>query len=305
MKREMDAAILAVAAVTGTAFATGREVIFFFAQTGGVSWIGVLLGAVLYGAACGLVCARARREGAGCAALLLSDFPPVREAYALTMALLAGRMLSVAGRAALLTLPLRNAWGMGVAAAALTAIVSIRMKERKRSLFAAAALLTCIVFQTALAAFSPEMPQKPLYRTLPRLEGSVTAALILAALYAGLAVMTSSDAVAACAAGVICPVRCGFLCGSLFLMAIGMGNAAILSGGERVLSLSMPTVVLASCWGKAGYYASLGIMGVCAECTLCASLRALDGYFREKKCPVAMAAVTAAAALAGVVLPLG
>ena len=105
-KRRARAALSVVAAVAGTGYASGRELVLFFAQLGRLSWAGILLASTVFGALVGLMsCASALRRWYGRVAAALRG---------LLLAAVAAVMLLEAGKLGALTLPARNGflWGM-------------------------------------------------------------------------------------------------------------------------------------------------------------------------------------------------
>lgn len=271
-------AFAVVAAASGISFSSGRQIVLFFSQTGWCSWIGVCCSAALFGLLCAGAC-RLKREtgergftGACTRAFGLRLGKTAGALYALLNLMMAASMLHTAGRAAMLLLPVRNARLTGVLSA-LAAALWINMHDMRRLPgmgFLTTAL--CVSFHICLALDPRPAPIIQSYVTRAELSGSVTAAVCLAALHGALGGAAAAGTVLRFADGGMQPVRFGAECGALMLLALAAANGAVLSGGERLLSLALPTVVLAARWGKAGYFLCLTVMGLCAVATLSAAM---------------------------------
>ena len=282
MKKECEnrAALAIVAAVAGTGYASGRELVLFFAQTGPVGWAGVAFAAAVFGALTALLCRWAGQLGAGdVPALCRRGIPgaPGRAAgwaYGLLMALTAAAMLCSAGEIGALTLPLAQGglWGMGLA---LLIALGMRLSRLKALPGLGLALLVAgTVYYTALA-LDPRPPRVWLRGGVTlALEGSLPAALLLGLTYA---------AMNACLAAGPClrfgapasPKGVGLRCTAMLLLLLGSANWAVVRGGRDLLGQAMPTVLLSARWGVAGFWLCAAFSFLCAVTTLSAALDAL------------------------------
>lgn len=278
IRGEWPAAVSAVAAAAGVSLASGRQAVVFFAQMQGASWIGVLTASALFGALCGLVARAAAQTGSGsfvdvCARTLSGRWGmAVGMLYGLIMALAAAAMLAESGRLAELALPLHNAYWMGVVLSlGLASALCIRGMRG----WGAASLALCGMFYAALALDLRPVRIYGNYETELRLSGSVLAAMLMGALHAALS--GSMAAGSAASGGARSPVRLALSSGAMMLAVLAAANAALLRGGEKLLSQALPTVVLAARWGKAGFYGCILVKWMCAVATLSAALGALTG----------------------------
>lgn len=290
MKRGENRAVMAVmAAVAGVGFSSGREMVLFFAQMERASWIGIVLSSAMFAMMCTAACSYARQTGKKRLADVFAQVlgprlgAAVRAIYSLLMALAAGVMLTVCGKMAMLALPFRNAFRMGMLLA-LSAALLLNMKNMaKMPLAGLAAVLLCGMFHTALAVDRRPVTIHLEYVTVPRLSGSMAAAVLMAVLHSSLAASVAGGVAVRFAGECENPVRFGTKCGISMLLMLTAANGAVLSGGKRLLSQAMPTVVLAARWGIAGYYISLFAMWLCALTTLAAALGSLGGIKRKQE----------------------
>ena len=108
------AALAAIGAAAGTAFASGRALAGFYAQLGGLSWLAVCLSAAVFGMLTGLCAKHAARFGAGSFAELCrrglsrGACRAVGLLHGLLMALTALTMLFWCARLGELSLPLHG-----------------------------------------------------------------------------------------------------------------------------------------------------------------------------------------------------
>lgn len=275
-RRENRMAFAAAAAASGVSFSSGQEIVLFFTQTGCCSWIGVCFSAVLFGALCAGMCKLGMETGArsftaacvhafggrwGMAAGVLMNLLNI---------VIMVFMLSTAGWFAMLSLPLHNAFLMGVPAV-MAAALWINIRWRKRlPMVGYLTLALCVSFHICLALDPRPAPIVQSYETHASLSGSVTAAMCLAVLHGTLSAAAAAGTVVRFADCRIDPVRFGAKCGAAMMLALATANAAILCGGEKLLSLAMPMAVLAARWGKPGYYTCLAVMATGVVATLSA-----------------------------------
>ena len=193
------------------------------------------------------------------------------------MALTAGVMLAAVGELAALALPLYNAFWMG---ALFSAIVALMLNLRGMRAMGAVGLpvvAICGLFYAALALDPREIAVHLQYETVPELEGSVSAALMLAVLHSALCASVGGGLTACMADTAGEPVRFGARCGIMMMALLSAANTAMLRGGEKLFSQALPTVLLAARWEKAGFYISISVMWLCSTMTLAAAIGALVG----------------------------
>ena len=285
---EWRPATAALGAASAAAFANGRALAVFFAQTGWASWPGVALAAIAFGLAMGATAKLARRAGASGFAALCRRLLGRRRArvvglfHALLLAVLAAVALLNAGEAGALTLPVRRGflWGMGLA---LALAAPLCLSQRRTLPWAGLVLLIAGVAFYGGLALDPRPPRLYLRaEAVLALAGSLPAAAALALCGASLYACASADAVCRCAGEGARPARVAVLCGAALALPLLAGNAALARGGPLLLSMALPTVPLAARWGLVGFWICAGFGFLCDAVTLSAALRGLLGWFRSK-----------------------
>lgn len=288
-KKENDAALITIASSAGVGFASLRGIVLFFAQTGKISWLGVVLASTIFGLLCGSVCGMARKtmensvfgvyrywfgERIG---RVLSGLHGVAGALTTVM------MLNVAGKMARLALMCNHAYWIGVFIAIFGALF-MNVRE-KRFLPTASRILLSASFLLMLAMrIDPRSAlDRVNYETVLELKNSVTASLVLAFEFALINATIAANSVVESAKYTRSATTFGLKCGIGMFFMLAVSNSAILSGGEKLCSQWLPTVVLASRWGKTGYALSLLITYAGAVMTLSATMRLLFGT-GEKVC---------------------
>ena len=287
--RNARAALAALGAVAGTGYASGRTLVSFFAQLGGVSWVGIAAASACFALLTGLCAALANRTGAAtfagaCRQALPRSISRLAGAlHGLLLAAVAGVMLANAAKLGALTLPLKQAalWGMGLALA-----LACMMNAGHRRALAAAGLVVwaaAVLFYSGLALDAT--PPRLNFRggVALRLEGNVPAALLLALCYGALNACVAADAIVRLGP---CqrPARLGLACGAGLAAVLCLGNRALLRGGRALLAQALPVVVLAARWGIAGFWLCAGFGFLCAACTLAAALGGLSGWMGKRSC---------------------
>lgn len=287
-REELAAALAAVAAAAGTGYASGRELVVFFAQAGRVGWLGVPFAAAVFGLLMFALCVGARRSGAeGFSALCKRLLGPrvARLAAGLhgaLLALVAAMMACGAGEIGALTLPVTNGflWGAGLALLFALALNAARL--RGLPWLGLGVLAVGAAFYGGLALDA--RPVRAYLRGEVRLalEGSVPAALLLALAYGAM-----NACLAACAVTPYGrrarPGRVGLLCGVMLGLLLACANAAIARGGRLLLAQAMPTVLLSARWGLAGFWLCAGFSYLCAVSTLAAALGGLLDHLRDAR----------------------
>ena len=280
---EWTAAYAATAAAAGLCFASGRTTAMFFSQTGRASWFGVAAAAVLYGALCAGICRMAQKTGAvsfsgacrRCVGDLFGRAAGCIHAGLSAAVLLA--MLNIAGNLAALALPLRNAYPMGAAAALCAAFGACACRMRGLAVLGALATVFAAVFFTGHALDTSAVRLYGKYETVAELDGSAAAAAVLAVIFAALCALVCADAAAGCARRAGNPLGFGMKCGGILAAALSASNAAVLRGGQKLLSQGLPAAVLSARWGKTGFYACILMMFLCASAAIAGILAGMTG----------------------------
>jgi len=278
------------ASASGVCFASGRTAAFFFMQTGRMSWFGVFAAALVFGALTGGICALVQRTGAHSVCGMCARAVGVRFGAAvcalhmLLTAAVALAMLNAAGKAAALSLPVHNAYGMGALGAAAAALFLCLRNMRGMDGFGRLTLAVCGVFFAAMALDPSEVRFLRRFETVSLLENSAAGAAVLGMLFGALCALVCADAAVRRAGAEVSPARFGFRCGLILLGQLLAANAALLRGGKKLLSLAEPMAALAARWGKNGFYACITVMFLCAAATLaaCAGALANAGMRRRK-----------------------
>ncbi len=279
---EARLALAVMAAVAGTGYASGREMVLFFAQLGRAAWVGIFVASALFGILAGVLCRWACRStsdsvagvirrqlgrGAGRAAELL---------HALLMSTIAAVMLSTAGEMGALALPVRHGclWG-----AALAMMIALSVNLGGLRALPWLGLLTAALGAIFYAGLAIDLRPVRVYlreETALALRGSPWAAILLALLYASMnACLAGGVIVRFSSEDRLSPTRFAAQSGALLCALLLCANAAIARGGDPLLSQAMPVVILAARWGTAGFWLSAGFRFLCAAATLTAALGAL------------------------------
>ena len=288
-RADWRAALAAMGAAAGTAFASGRELTLFFAQLGWASWAGAAVASLAFGAMAGVTvrCAQGGGErglAGACRRLGMRIGSVPGLARALLLALTAAVTLLGAGKLGALTLPLRHAflWGAGVAL--LVALLMNLGGLRALPWLGLVALVVGMAFHAGLA-----IDPRPV-RTMLRadaelaLAGSLPAAAVLGLLFAGLNAAVAGDALARFSGGCDSAARTGALCGALMAAALACANAALARGGRALLGQALLMALLSARWGLWGFWLCAGFGWLCCLCTLSAALGGLIDLFRDVKC---------------------
>ena len=301
---ETGTALAAVAAVGGTGYASGRELVLFFAQTGWAGWIGIAFASVVFGLLMALLCHWAGSCQAGdyidfCRRLMGRRAGSVAGwLYALLLAMTAAVILSGAGELGALTLPLAHGrfWG---ALLALGMALLLNLKQaRALPALGLALLLTGALFYGALA-FDAQPPRIPLRGSVQlSLEGSWPAAILLGLAYAAMKAPLAGGLALRFGGGAR-PARVGLLCGGMLGALLACANAAVARGGRLLLAQAMPTVLLSARWGAPGFWLCAGFGFLCAVSTLTAVLVGLIDLLRWGGRQAALLALALAALACG------
>ena len=274
-------ALAVMAAVSGTGYASGRELVVFFGQLGRAAWPGIAIASAAFGLGMGLLCARARRLGAGSFDALCRlqlgrrALGVVRSLRALLLAAVCALALFIAGRMGMLTLPARHGFAIGAAAAlALAALANL---SRLRALPWAGGLALGVAVALYLGLALDPRPVRLYLRgdTALALEGSLPAAALLALAYAALNVAVAAGPAVRFGREGVRPFAFGGLCAGMLAAVLACANGALLRGGRALLGQALPMVALTARWGLAGFWLECAFGFLCAACTLSAALGGL------------------------------
>ncbi len=283
--RERGRALACVGAVIGAGFASGREVMVFFARYGAASWALIVLAAGAMAALCALAMRAARRARAGSWCALYPGKAEGTLAKVCRLGLFGAtgaRMLPAAGELGALLVPLRAAYPLGLAATALLAWALCRGGLKPLaglSLILAVALLGCCCAVLSSAG-------QPSARAEPPPGGARAVIGVIA--YAGLNVAIGLGVVCECADGPprqLC--RTAALFGLMMTGLLFVSNALYLRHPE-LEAAPLPMVRLLGALGRAGYGIGAATLYLAVFTTLLAILRALRALTEPLPLPAAV-----------------
>ncbi len=273
----LSAALSAVAAMVGAGFASGRELVVFFAGQGAASWLGVGIACVGAGFLTGAITSLARRTGK-------RDLPGIfartmgrgsgiamRAVYSALLVLCAAAMLSTGATLGALTFPVHGAFLMGTA---ITFFCALALTRR------GALSVAGLVLVAGMAAW---------YLALGAGQGGGGVRVGGSAVISAASGMIYAAFNATVAAGVIClnateetrPVRVGLYAGLLLAVMLVPANWALLRTGVDIRQMALPSVVMAQTWGVSGYYLSIAALFLAVVTTLSAALSSLRAVLEE------------------------
>ncbi len=301
---EARSALAIVAAVAGTGYASGRELVLFFAQTGRAQWIGICFAPVVFGLLTALICRWSAGVGADsfagfCRRLMGRRVGAVAGwLHALLLALTALVMLCGSGETGALVLPVRFGWLWGAGIALLIAVIVNLSGLRPLPWMGLVVLAAGVMFYGALA-LDPRPPRVWMEGAVQlALADSWPASILLALSYGAMNAALASNVALRFGKGAR-PWKVGLLCGGALLALLAVASGAIARGGRLLLGQAMPTVILAARWGLAGFWACAAFSYICAVTTLAAVLGGLIDDMRGGWGRGALVTALAVAALAG------
>lgn len=268
-----------LAATAGTAVTPGREIALFFSQMGGTSWLAVAIASAGFGGMCALFCELARRTvGRTVTGVLVRSVGMgvgrlAAVIHGLLVVCIAVMMFVRCGHMAALVLPVQNAFWMGVIGALLAALWLNFLRLKKLAALSAVALTTMGIYLAALWLDGREIVYVRNYEVFPALEGSVWAAIAFGLLHAALNACAAAGTVVWIAKESISTRRLGICCGAGMAILLSLANGAILRGGKRLLNQAVPLALLATRWGKCGFYLSSAMEAIGSILTLAAMVR--------------------------------
>lgn len=279
-----------VAAAAGTGFASGREIVWFFSQTGRAAWAGIPFACLIFALLTGLTARAAVRHDALsfpdlCRRMLGRRTAQVACAlYALLLAVAFMVMLRRAGETAAIALPLEHAFLWGLTFALLAALLINGNGLRALPLLGLPVVALGMLFYAALALDAGPVRVYVRGDASLALEDSVPAALLLALSYSAMNACLAAGAAARFGRLSDSPAALGARCGALLCALLLCANAAIARGGRALLIQALPTVLLAARWGLTGFWICAGFGYLCAVATLTAALGGLIDLMRAMAC---------------------
>ena len=302
--RELKAAFAVMASVAGVGFASGREIVLFFAQLGWAAWPGMLTASALFALLMRLVMGAALRTGASDLTGAFTRITGVRRAgavsllYGVLMAFAAVIMLRTCGELGALTLPVQGGYLKGVLLALLLATAVCAGRRQILPVLGAAAVITALLFYGGLMLDARPVRVNMRCETVLNLSGSLWAAAIFGLLHACLNASVAAGTAAAFSGGRVDPGKASAMTGGMMLACLMCAHGAMLRGGETIYAQSLPTVLLAARWGVRGFWLSAGYMYFASVCTLAASMSTLVSRMGEgQRCGKVRNAVVWAAIL--------
>ena len=308
--REWRAALAATAAAAGTGYASGRELVLFFSQTGWAGWLGIPFASAVFGLLMALACRCAARADTDSLALALRRLTGPRWAaiaaalHGTLLAMTALVMLFAAGETGALTLPVSNGFLWGALLALLIALLMNLSRLRSLPWLGLAVALVGLAFYGGLALDPRPVRVHVNGEVALALEGRWAAALLLALIYAAMNACLAAHAAARFSRG-LRPGRVGAQCAALLCTLLTCACAAIGRGGRLLLGQALPSVILSARWGLTGFWLCAAFTFLCAVTTLAAALGGLSDHLRHSRHRRGAWALTLAAGLLCATLGLG
>lgn len=284
-----DLSALTLAAVGLSAdFCSGRAMAAFYAQLGQMSWLGVGVSSLLFGACIALLSHIALRTGARNMRQALrraSGGGGARLAQILYAALLAGGMamcLLTAAQVGRLALPFRHASAEAALVCALLA-AALAVRENAFMKWSAAFLLCMVAFALALLFFG-SLPKRAMlnWSIDLQLKNMPLVAILFALLHGAMSACLAAGAAVRITDGRVRPPALGLRSGMVYFLLLALANGVLQSREEALLALKLPFVALSSGWGKGGFYLSAGMIFLSSVTTAAGLLYAV---FPQHKCP--------------------
>jgi len=284
--REAGAAGFLCASVLGAGFASGREVVAFFAQTGIASWLGILLCACFYGSFVGLTARFARRTGS-------ESFPcifrrtlgvyaggTVGVLHVLALAIMSWIALTAVGQAGALLLPFSGGYFVAIC---LSLLLSAAVAPGNLHRMGIVLLILLTAWLCALMIFGTVPDAAEIYlHTKLRLDNSPLSASLLALLYACRSAAVSASAVARLSADAR-PCRLGACAGAMLALLLCLANACLRGRPLQLMALRQPFSAMAVGWGSAGYGLGALMLWFCGTTTVRCMLLSFSALLRDGK----------------------
>lgn len=279
-------AFLCISAL-GPGLVSGRDIAFFYAQTGRISWLGIVLCGSLFGLFAGLTARTSVKTGA-------ASFPQIFKRsmgvyaggavwtmHALALAAAGWLALSALGRYAAFVLPMKSAELAGMIAGLMLAAAASR-KECLRK-FGLVFGLASAVFLAALLLFGKIPQEARIYAHIKlKLEGSAKGMAALAILHACRCMAVTAGTAAGFAADAR-PSRLGIAAGTWMCLLLGMGNAVLRRHPQELMALREPFAAMGGEWGKAGYFCASAMLWAGAFSMLAGVIFSVRGLLRAER----------------------
>lgn len=272
-KSDIHAAFAICAAIIGAGFASGREIVSFFACFGAASFLGAAAASAGVGALVYAVMLLSARTQSSSFAHIYGALmgKPCEDAVSVLHSLLclitASAMLAAGAELGTLTFPVRHSQLLGFLLTLLAALAAVLSGFRTLSSMGALLIPLTFLYFFAMAAGCDYPIEFAADGILP----AIPMGLIYAAFNGALA----GGAVCAAGLGGASPARTACLTGGIMFLLLSCADLAMLRAGDIVRQMSMPSVVLAANWGVFGYYASISVMWLAILTTLIAMLHTL------------------------------
>ena len=276
--RCLENALAVVSACVGAGFATGREIVSFFARYGAAGMAGCALAAMLLGVLCAGTMRAARRAcadnlGALCrGALGKTGGRAAALLYAALLCAAGGAMLAATGETSALMLPVRHADAIGVLSA-MTGCFLTRKRGLRPLAWLGALLVPCCTLLFALILRAPAA-QGQAWRAA---ENNPGRAALSAACYAAFNTAFSAGVLCEAGARETAPRSraSAWLAAAAFGAMLLLGGMAFYKHGPVAQGEPLPAVRLARAFGPAGYWLCAASLLAAVLTSYAASVRAL------------------------------
>ena len=289
----LSCALALLSGAVGAGFASGREIVRFFAAHGPMAAAAILGAVAVMGALFVHLPAQMERAGvSSLPALCRSRFGPrlgtlCAALFALLCAVTGGAMLAACAELAALTLPLPHSYGLGLCVSLLLGAVlahaglyGLALPGAALAVLLPVLLLRLLAVPVGEACFSPAMAPDLPVRALTDgvLYGALNAALLAGALPLLLPLSRRDRR------------RTAALFCAGFSLLLALGTAVCRRHLSAVMNQPMPFVVLSRALGPGGYALVAACLYAAALSTLCALLAALVRLLPLSPLPGALAA---------------
>lgn len=302
-KEDVKASLAICAAIVGAGFASGREIVTFFAAMGWASWMGVIASASAFG---GLTYVIMRIS----AHVQADSFPDLygavmgrdcRDAvhilHGLICLITSAAMLSAGSELGALALPWRHSHLTGFVLTLCIAMASVLTGVNALSCMGA-------VLIPLLSVYCLMMAKSSVGRVFFTIEGAL-ATIPMGLLYAFFNIAVIGSTICRTAATKASPARTALTTGLFMLVMLSCANLAALTASEEEQSALFPFVIRSAKWGVPGFYATIAIMWAAVLSTLCAMLASLTGQIMSVAGLSRTAALLISAAASSLVSVMG
>lgn len=299
----LSCALALLSGVIGAGFASGREIAFFFSSHGAYAFVAVVLSSAAMALLFTRLPAQMERSGAAalmplCRARFGNRFGRLCAAlFFLLFAVTGGAMLAACAELAALLLPVRHAYGIGMA---LSLLAAAQLAKRGLSGLALPGAALCVLLPTLLlrllylpdgeAAFAPVG-----YALHASASGLCYAALNTAMVCGTLPLLLTLKRRQRAWAALL------FSCAFVLLLALGV--CTLSRHRQAAAGHTLPLVYLSRSLGRGGYSLCAGTLYAAALSTLCAMLAGLS-HMRSRSSmllPAALCLLFAQAGFSGLV----